>query len=148
MSSALFDKSTAEWAKQSLGRLVFSVVNCQSEDEKHHLLEMGRRQLRVYDQSVASERKCQAYARAARARADRFCTLKQVYADAASRLWLPFTRGPLAGSLPQLDENAGPSQSGPPATLSEEPEDPAESRNGSEKPRQLKIGKPLGGYTA
>ena len=62
VSSALFDKSTAEWAKQSLGHLVFSVVNCQSEDEKHHLLEMGRRQLRVYDQSVASERKCQAYA--------------------------------------------------------------------------------------
>jgi hypothetical protein len=147
VSSALFDKSTAEWSKQSLGHLAFEVFNCQSEDEKLRLLEMGRRRLGFYDRSVASERKHRAHARAARARAERFCTLKQVYADAASRLWLPFTRGPLA-SLPQLDESADPSPSGPPATLSDEPEDPAESGDDTEKPRQLNSGKPLGGYTA
>jgi hypothetical protein len=148
VTSALFEKSTAEWAKRSLGGTAFWVVYSQSEPEKLRHLEMVRRQLRIFDLSVASERQFQAHARVARARADRFCTLKQVYSDAASRLWLPFTRDPLAESLPPIDENAGPSQSGAPAALSKEADGPTEIRDDTEKPRKLKTGKPPRGDTA
>jgi hypothetical protein len=93
--------------KKSLERLVAAVGRRRSVSDRDILLERIRLKMESYDFSAALARDRLLDARRARVNADRLSTLKQVYANAAGCLWLPFAPGPLAGRNPESEHPTG-----------------------------------------
>jgi hypothetical protein len=135
LDMAQFDKRMAEKEKESIERLG-SRVGRHLGDVETDL----RWRVQLYNECVASQRRSLLYAREARIKADRFAILKQTYAAAASRLWLPFAPSPLAVPHPEHGGRASVGRRRLPADEADEADEiPTEPTDETEKPAKPEL---------
>jgi hypothetical protein len=100
---ALVHKRIAESQRESIER--------QADRAGRHLGDVNdallQSRIRLYESRIDSGRRNLMQVREARIKAERFAILKQIYADAASCLWLPFAPSPLAVRHPENGGRAG-----------------------------------------